>query len=68
MPSIFLKVIGKHLQEADGYLWHERNEGKKEGRKGKKDSMFMNWKTVNTVEMAIIPKFNTDSFQALSKS
>lgn len=68
MPSIFLKVIGKHLQEADGYLWHGRNEGKKEGRKGQEDSMFMNWKTVNTVKMAIIAKFNIDSFQALSKS
>ena len=43
-------------------------EGMRGRRKGQEDSMFMNWKTVNTVKMAIIPKFNIDSFQALSKS
>ena len=45
-------------------------EGTREGRKERRKKRFNVYelKTVNTVKMAIIPKLNTDSFQALSKS
>ena len=63
LANIFLKVIGRCLQGADGYLWNERKG------QGRKQDIQCLWSTrLNTVKMAMIPNLTANSFQALSKS